>query len=112
VPGPGLGVPVPGRLGDGGRRRRRPGPRVAEPELGAVPGRAAARGRLGRRGRGVHDAVGAQPACHLDGQVAQQPGQPGQVVAGVEDGHDVRVALLPPPGGDEPGGHAAQLQRR
>ena len=32
------------------------------------------------------------------GQVRQQPGQPGHVVAGVEDHHDVRVAVTPVPG--------------
>ena len=84
-------------------------PGSSEPELGAVPGRAAARGRLRRRGRGVHDPVAAQPASDLDGQVAQQPGQPGQVVAGVEDGQDVRVAVRPVPGFHQPGGHVAQL---
>ena len=39
----------------------------------------------------------------------QQPGQPGQVIAGVEDHHDARVAVVPVPGGDDPGHHAADL---
>jgi hypothetical protein len=109
LPGAGLRGPVPGGGGASGHRRGRPRPGVEEPELRAVPGRAAARGRLRRRGRGVHDPVAAEPASDLDGQVAQQPGQPGQVVAGVEDGQDVRVAVRPVPGFHQPGGHVAQL---
>ena len=112
APGRRGGGAVAGRLGDGGHGRGRPGFLAVEPELGAVPGGAAARGRLLRGGRGVHDAVAAQPPEDLHGQVAQQPGQPGQVVAGVEDDQDVRVAAVPVPGGRQPGHHAAELARR
>ena len=63
------------------------------PSLRPVPGRPAVRARLARRGREVHDPVRAQPPGDVHGQAVQQPGQPGQVVAGVEDDDDVRVAV-------------------
>jgi hypothetical protein len=67
-----------------------------------VPGGAAVRaGRARRRGE-VHHPVAARPARHLDGQVPQQPGQPGQVIAGTEDGQDVRVAVTPVPSTGDP----------
>jgi hypothetical protein len=46
-----------------------------------VPGRPGARPGRSRRDREVHDAVRAQPARDVNGQVPQQPGQPGQVKA-------------------------------
>ena len=94
---------VPAGLGERGHRRGGPGARVGEPERGPVPGRPAVRAGLARRRGGeVHHPVAAQPARDLDRQVAQQPGQPGQVIAGVEDHQDVRVAVAPVPGGDDP----------
>ena len=106
---------VPGRVRDGGDGRARPGRRLAEDELVPVPGPPPARGGRPcreRRGREVHDPVAAQPPGDVNGQVVQQPGQPGQVVAGIEDHDDVRVALAPVPGGDQPGDDAADLDRR
>ena len=85
-------------------RRRRAGTRRR-----AAPG--GRRRPTGRRGRGVHDPVGAQPPQDLHRQVAQQPRQPGQVVPGVEDGQDVGVALLPAAGGGQPGHDVAELRR-
>ena len=112
APGGGGGGAVPGGLGDGGHCRGRPGLRVRELEHGAVPGPPPARGGRpcrARRGREVHHPVAAQPACHFDRQVAQQPGQPGQVIAGVEDHQDVRVAVAPVPGSDQAGDDLANL---
>ena len=106
----GLRGPVPGGGGARGHRRGRRRPGVCR---AGTPGRAGPGGRTRPTaphvGRGVHDPVAAEPASDLDGQVAQQPGQPGQVVAGVEDGQDVRVAVRPVPGFHQPGGHVAQL---
>ena len=104
------GGAVPGGLGGGGHRRGGPGRGVREPERGPVPGRPAVRAGLAGRGGEVHHPVAAQPARHLDRQVSQQPGQPGQVVAGVEDDQDVRVAVVPVPGGDDPHHDLADLR--
>ncbi len=57
----------------------------------------------------VHDPVAAEPAEHLDREITQQPGQPDQVIAGVEDDQDVRVAVVPVPGRNEPADHLADL---
>ena len=113
-PSPGRGGrgAVPGGLGDRGHRGGGPGLRVRELERCPVPGRATARpGRACGPGRGreVHHPVAAQPAHDLGGQVAQQPGQPGQVVPGVEDHQDVRVAVTPVPGLDDPRHDLADL---
>ena len=108
-PGQRGGGAVPGRLRDGCHGRLRPGRGLAEDEPGPVPGRAAVRARHPRRGREVHHAVGPQPPGDVHGQAVQQPGQPGQVVAGIEHDHDVRVALAPVPGGDEPRDDVADL---
>jgi hypothetical protein len=112
-PGPGrrLRGAVPGCLRDGCRRRLRPGRRLAEAEPGPVPGRPAVRPGRARRDREVHDPIGAQPARDVHGQVPQQPGQPGQVIAGIEHDDDVRVALTPVPGRDEARGHVPDLRR-
>ena len=48
-------------------------------------------------------------AEHLDREITQQPGQPDQVIAGVEDDQDVRVAVVPVPGRNEPADHLADL---
>ena len=102
-------VPYRAGLGDGGRRRGGPGTAVGELERGPVPQRAAVGAGQPGRGGEVHHPVAAQPAQHLDRQVGQQPGQPGQVIAGVEHDQDVRVAVTPVPGGDDPGHHLADL---
>ena len=110
-PGPGhrLRGAVPGRLRGGDDRRLRPGRRLAEAEPGPVPERPAVRPGHARRDREIYDAVGAQPARDVHGQTVQQLGQPGQVVAGIEHDDDVRVALMPVPGGGEPPHHVADL---
>ena len=110
-PGRGPGGAVPGGRGAGGRGRGGPGSLIGEPERGAVPQRAAVGAGQPGRGREVHHPVAAQPAEHFGRQVAQQPGQPGQVIAGVEDDHDVRVAVVPVPGGDDPPDDLADLRR-
>jgi hypothetical protein len=73
-------------------------------------GRPAVGAGLARRGGEVYHPVAAQPAEHLDREVAQQPGQPGQVIAGIEDGQDVRVPVAPVPGGDNPFCDLAELR--
>ena len=108
-PGRRLRGAVPGRLRDRGHRRLRPVRRLAEAEPGPVPGRPAVRPGHARRDREVHDPVRAQPARDVHGQVPQQPGQPGQVIAGIEHDDDVRVALAPVPGRDEPRDHVTDL---
>ena len=89
-----------------------PGFLVGEPERLPVPARPAGRAGRARRDGEVHDPVAAQPAEDLHGQVAQQPGQPGQVIAGVEDHQDARIAVFPVPGRDDPGHHLADLPGR
>jgi hypothetical protein len=49
-------------------------------------------------------------AEQLCGQIREQPGEPGHVVAGVEDHQDGRVTLPPVPGGDQPGDDVADLR--
>ncbi len=44
--------------------------------------------RVRAAGGKVHHSVAGQPTEYLDGQVSQQPGGPGQVIAGVEDDQD------------------------
>lgn len=56
-----------------------------------------------------HDAVRAESADQLDGQVGQDVGEAGDVVAGVHDDDDVRVARPPLPGMHQPGDHLTQL---
>ena len=117
APGPRGGGAVPG--GDGGGGHLGGGVRglVGELEFRAVPDGPAHLAGLARRRRLAQHPVGAQPAQHLHGQVAQQPGQPGRLVPGVEDHQDVRVAVVPVPGLDQPlhnladlrGGHRGQV---
>ena len=117
VPGAGVCGPVPGGLRRGVHVRPGAGGVIAELELAAVPhGRAHLAGPAGRRRLPQHP-VGAQPPQHLHGEVPEQPGQPGRLIAGVEDHQDVRVAVVPVPGGDDPlddpadlgGGHRGQV---
>lgn len=109
VPGLGLGLAVMGGVGDRGDRRLGPGLRFGEAEFRAVFGRPAVDAVHPRWFRQAHDAVGAAPADQLDGQVAQDPGQAGDVVAGVADARDVRVSGLPLAGGDEPLNYSSEL---
>ena len=79
--------------------------------LNAAPcrsGRPLVPGGRGGAGKYITRSLRSRPS-DLHRQVAQQPGQPGQVIAGVEDHQDVRVAGLPVPGGDDPGHHLADL---
>ena len=66
--------------------------------------------RRPRRGGEVHHPVRAQPAPDVDRQADQQPGQPGQVIAGVQHDDDVRVALAPAPGRGQARYHLADLR--
>lgn len=94
VPGGGVGGAVPAGRGAGGDVGGRVGAGLVEVKHGAVPtGPAGLAGDPGRR-RLVEDPVGLYPAQHLHGQVRQQEGQAGQVVAGVERDQDRRVARL------------------
>ncbi len=111
-PGHRGGGAVPGGVRDGGDRRVRPGRRVAELELVPVPGPPpAGGGGPGGQGRGreVHHPVAAQPPGDVHRQAVQQPGQPGKVIARVQDDDDVRVTRLPVPGRDQPGDDLAEL---
>ncbi|AZM46505.1 hypothetical protein DMB38_12360 [Streptomyces sp. WAC 06738] len=69
----------------------------------------AARGGVTRSGVPEHDAVRAEPAGQPDGPVGQDVGEAGDVVAGVHDDGDVRVARPPLPCLHESGDHLAQL---
>ena len=80
--------------------KRNSGPRLGGPAVDAVHP---------RWFRQPHHAVGADTAHHLDGEVAQDPGQAGDVVAGVADDHDMRVSGLPLACGDESLDDAPQL---
>lgn len=74
--------PVPGGLRRGVHVRCGAAGIIAELELAAVPhGPAHLAGLAGRRRLPQHP-VGAQPAQDLHGQIPQQPGQPGRLVAG------------------------------
>ncbi|MCZ4603312.1 hypothetical protein O3S80_05885 [Streptomyces sp. Lzd4kr] len=61
------------------------------PALGLAPDLA----RRLRWGRGVQDSVRTHPAQQLNGQVREQEGQAGHVVAGIDDDQEGRVADLP-----------------
>src|SRR5712691_1454017 len=105
------GTSVAGCRGHRGEVRGGPGRLVGELELRAVPGRAA---RLAvapsRRCREVQHPVRAQPAQYLYGQVSEPVGQAHGVIPGVEDHQDVRVAVAPVPGFDQPGDDVADLR--
>jgi len=106
-----LGGAVPGGVRPGGDGGFRPGSRVGELERGTVPGRTADHPGPAGRGREVHHPVAPQPPAYLQRQVAQQPGEPGQVVAGIEEDRDVRVVVLPVPRADDPRDDVAELGR-
>ena len=64
--------------------------RSSWPRAGAPPAvRAGARGGAGKY---ITRSQRSRPVTST-GRSAQQPGQPGQVIAGIEDDDDVRVAL-------------------
>lgn len=102
VPGLGFGLAVVGGVSDGRDCGLGPGLRLGEAEFRAVFGRPAVDAVHSRRPRQTHDAVGADPADQLDGEVTHDPGQAGDVIAGVADDHDMRVTGLPLARGDEP----------
>lgn len=107
-----FGFAVVAGVGDGGDRGFGPGLRFGEAEFRAVLGRPGTFRVVDARWfRQAHDAVGADPADQLDGQVAQDPGQAGDVVARVRDDH-VRTASLPLACGDEPLDNTPQLGGR
>jgi len=108
VPGSGRSGAIPGGLGEGGHCGGRPGLLVGELEFWPVPGRAAPAGAPGGRGKEQHP-VRAKPAQQLCRQVREQERQPGDVIPGVEDDQDLRVALAPVPGGDHTADDVADL---
>ena len=97
-------------LGDGGHCRDRPGSWISELERGAVPQRPPVGAGPAWRGTEIHHPVAAQPPGYLHGQVTQQPRQPGQVIAGVEENQEVRVTVAPVPGSDDPFRDLADLR--
>ncbi len=110
VPGEGVGCAVAGGLGRGGGVGCVPGVGLGQSEHAAVAARAAAAGRgAGCAGVAQQHAVRAQPHHDLHGQVGQDVGQAGAVVAGVHDDEDVRIAVLPVAGGDDAVDDFAQL---
>ncbi|GAA5207087.1 hypothetical protein GCM10023323_21190 [Streptomyces thinghirensis] len=86
-----------------------PGVGLAEDELTTVPGWAAHRARLAGRDGSAQDPVRTHPGQHLHGQISQEEGQAGCVVAGVRDDEDVRVIGLSLPCGDQSLDQFAQL---
>ncbi len=118
VPCLGFGLAVVGRVR--GDRRLGPGLRHGEPQFRAVLERPAVDAVHSRCFRQPHHTVGADPAGQFDRQVAQDPGQAGDVVAGIADDHDIRDPGLPLTSGDEPlddtpqqgGGDRGRLVRR
>lgn len=104
VPGQGLGLAVAAGVAGRGLLGGVPGVRFGEGEDTAVlAGLSAARGGTSGAGVAEHHPVRAQPADQLEGQVGQDVGEAGDVVAGVHDDDDVRVAGPPLPGVHEPG---------
>jgi hypothetical protein len=75
-----------------------------------VPGALGGFGGSGRF-RQPQDPVAADPADQVDGQIAQDEREPGDVVAGVGDDQNVRVPGLPMPGRDQTAEHGAELLR-
>lgn len=66
------------------------------------------RGGATRSGIAEHDPVRAEPADQLDEQIGQDVGETGDVVAGVHDDENVRVAGPPLPGVHKLGDHLAE----
>lgn len=109
VPCLGLSLAVVGSAGDGGDRGLGPGLRLGEPEFRTVLGRPAADTWRSGWFRQSHHPIGSDPADQLDRQVAQNPGQAGDVVASIADNHDRRVPDLPLASGDEPFNDPSEL---
>jgi hypothetical protein len=110
VPAAGRRGAVAGGLGRGGGLRFGPGGGVLQGELAAVLGRlASARGVAPRWCGQPQDPVGAQASQELDGQVGQHERQSGDVVAGVADDQDIRVARAPVSGRDQAADDGAEL---
>jgi hypothetical protein len=101
--------PVPGRHRCRGDLRVRACRRIGEGHLAAVLAGAAHGAGLARRHGQPHHPVAAQPPEQFHGQVREQPGEPGDVVAGVEDDQDPRITLAPVPGLGQPGHDLADL---
>lgn len=109
VPCLGLGRAVVAGVGNGSDRGLGPALRLGKPEFRAVLGWPTVDAVHPRWFRQTHDAAGADPADHLDGQVAQDPGQAGDVVAGIADDHNVRAPGLPLARGDKPLNDSSKL---
>ncbi|GDY59041.1 hypothetical protein SVIO_096640 [Streptomyces violaceusniger] len=109
VPHLGLGLAVVGGVVDGGDRGLGPGLRLGEAEFRAVLGWPAVDAAHPWWFRQAHDAVGADAADQFDRQVAQDPGQAGDVVARIAHDQDVRIASLPLACGDEPFNDSSEL---
>src|SRR5258708_34415492 len=103
--------PVVAGRGAGHRVRCGPGRGVGEGQFGAVVAGASDGGRESWRCRQPHDPVGPQPAQHVDGQVGQDVGESGDVVAGVDDDQDPRIGGRVVSGGDQAFDYAADLDR-
>ncbi|GAA3993513.1 hypothetical protein GCM10022384_46430 [Streptomyces marokkonensis] len=111
VPRLGLRLAVVGGLGDRGDRGLGTGLRLGEAEFRSVLGRPAIDAVHPRWLRQPHDPVGTDPANELDRQIAQDPGQTGDVIAGIAHDHDGRVPGLPLARDDEPFNDSAELAR-
>jgi hypothetical protein len=74
-----------------------------------VLGRPAVRPGQPRRLRQTHHAVAADAPDQLGREAAQDPGEAGDVIAGVGHDEDVRLAGLPLARGDEPVDDIAEL---
>lgn len=110
VPAAGQGGAVEAGAGDGLGVRGAPGVGLSEDELVSVPGRASHRARKAGRGGPAQDTVRTHPGQHhLHGQISQDEGQTGCVVAGVRDDEGVRVAGLPLACRDQSTDQLAQL---
>ena len=78
-------------------------------QLAAVLAGAAHGAGLAWRRLQLHHPVAAQPPGQLHGQVREHVGEPGHVVAGIEDDQDPPVTLAPVPGLGQPGDDLADL---
>ena len=67
---------------------------------------------LARGNRASQDAVRAHPAQHLHREILQKEGQAGDVVAGIHHDQDLRIAVRPLPGRDQPLDEFAHLPSR
>jgi hypothetical protein len=110
VPGKGFGCPVARGIADGGLVGSVPGVRFGEGEDTAVlAGLPASRGGATGSGVAEHDSVRAQACDQFDGQVGQDVGEAGDVVAGVHHDENVWVTGPPLPRVHEPGDDLAEL---